>query len=140
MRRYMACTGPAWNCGRSDFVAINREISHYWELQVLSINYPRLREAIAVRPSLTFGAFGGLTPALLGKTFFSTRRPALETGGQRPTARCALGREIVWFIFSLAPLLRGEGRGEGLLLAPVPPHPDHIFGVIRPLPASGARL
>src|SRR6185369_14284112 len=41
---------------------------------------------------------GGLTPALLGKTFFSTRRPAHETGGQRPTARCALGRESVWMI------------------------------------------
>src|SRR6185369_12117906 len=41
---------------------------------------------------------GGLTPALLGKTFFSTRRPALEAGGQRPTARCALGRKSVWNI------------------------------------------
>src|SRR5947208_3334656 len=49
-------------------------------------------------PSLTFRAHRGLTPRLLGKTFFSTRRPALETGGQRPTARCALGREIVWTI------------------------------------------
>jgi len=27
----------------------------------------------------------------------AVRRPALEAGGQRPTARCALGRKIVWF-------------------------------------------
>src|SRR5580693_2985718 len=32
-----------------------------------------------------------------------------EAGGQRPTALCALGRESVWNIFSLAPL---AGRGE----------------------------
>ena len=32
---------------------------------------------------------------LIEKTFFSTRRPALETGGQRPTALCALGRKRV---------------------------------------------
>src|SRR6266481_7663734 len=89
-------------------------------------------------PSLTFRTYRGLTPALLGKTFFSTRRPALETGGQRPTARCALGRKSVWIICSLAPLLRGEGWGEGLLLAPVPPHPDRkgdvaeaCFGVFK---------
>src|ERR1700737_1514623 len=46
---------------------------------------------------LTFAGCGGLTPAIIGKTFFSTRRPALEAGGQRPTARCALGRKNVWF-------------------------------------------
>src|SRR4030095_12000038 len=40
----------------------------------------------------------GLTPAIIGKTFFSTRRPAPEAGGQRPTARCALGRKGVWII------------------------------------------
>src|SRR5882672_4426779 len=45
---------------------------------------------------------------------------------------------------SLSPLLRGEGRGEGLYpralhdVRPVPPHPD--CSAIRPLPASGARL
>src|ERR1700730_16714387 len=49
--------------------------------------------AILPRPSLTFGAGRGLTPAILGKKFFSTRRPAPETGGQRPTERCALGRK-----------------------------------------------
>src|SRR3982074_1061714 len=48
--------------------------------------------AILPRLSLTFGACGGLTPAILGKTFFSTRRPALEARGERPTARCALRR------------------------------------------------
>src|SRR5207237_9248339 len=48
--------------------------------------------------SLTSAPPRSLTPALLGKTFFSTRRPAHETGGQRPTARCALGRESVWNI------------------------------------------
>ena len=72
------------------------------------------------RLSLTFGRRGGLTPALLEKTFFSSRRPALETGGQRPTARCALGRKIVWNIrhaeamaasISLAPHFAGRGLG-----------------------------
>src|SRR5215203_6193551 len=48
-----------------------------------------------LRRFLTFGAHGALTAAILGKTFFSTRRPALEAGGQRPTARCALGRKSV---------------------------------------------
>src|SRR5437879_13866895 len=47
---------------------------------------------------LTFAGCGGLTPAIIEKTFFSTRRPAPEAGGQRPTARCALGRESVWNI------------------------------------------
>src|SRR5258708_39567961 len=49
-------------------------------------------------------------------------------------------------LISLAPLLRGEGWGEGLyprklmpVDRPVPSHPDHICDVIRPLPASGAR-
>src|SRR5437764_15453807 len=58
----------------------------------------RLKAGHLDRISLTFAGHGGLTPALLGKTFFSTRRPALETGGQRPTARCALGRRSVWNI------------------------------------------
>ena len=49
---------------------------------------------------LDFRGLRGLTAALLGKTFFSTRRPALEAGGQRPTARCALGRKSVWNIAS----------------------------------------
>src|SRR5258706_11358292 len=50
------------------------------------------------RVSLTFEGERGLTPAIIGKTFFSTRRPVLEAGGQRPTARCALGRKSVWII------------------------------------------
>src|SRR3979411_1307137 len=54
----------------------------------LCLDLPRL--------SLTFGGQEGLTPAILGKMFFSTRRPALEAGGERPTARCALGRKSVW--------------------------------------------
>src|SRR5260370_2320214 len=54
--------------------------------------------AILPRLFLTFGDCGGLTPPLLEKTFFSIRRPALEAGGQRPTARCALGRKSVWNI------------------------------------------
>ncbi len=61
--------------------------------------------------SLTFEPCGGLTPPLLEKMFFSTRRPVLEAGGQRPTARCALGRESVWIIFSLAPHFAGRGSG-----------------------------
>src|SRR5207247_10784025 len=44
-------------------------------------------------------------------------------------------------VCSLAPLLRGEGWGEGSVhrfgLADGPPHPDCF--AIRPLPASGAR-
>src|SRR6266478_102347 len=47
---------------------------------------------------LTFAGCGGLTPPFIEKTFFSNGRPALETGGQRPTARCALGRKSVWNI------------------------------------------
>src|SRR5713101_1054709 len=54
--------------------------------------------AIWPRLFLTFMACGGLTAPILEKTFFSTRRPAPETGGQRPTARCALGRKSVWNI------------------------------------------
>src|SRR4029077_13024506 len=44
------------------------------------------------------------------KTFFSTRRPAPETGGQRPTARCALGRKSVWNIISSRPRSASETR------------------------------
>ena len=46
---------------------------------------------------------------------------------------------------SLAPLLRGEGWGEGplstdeLVERPVPPHPKSAKRGFRPLPASGAR-
>src|SRR3954447_25200419 len=39
----------------------------------------------------------GFNARNLRKDFFSTRRPAREAGGQRPTARCALGRKSVWF-------------------------------------------
>src|SRR6478672_11827892 len=60
--------------------------------------------AILPRVSLTFGGERGLTPAIIGKTFFSTRRPVLEAGGQRPTARCALGRKSVWgFVLAFWP-------------------------------------
>src|SRR4051794_27225752 len=69
------------------------------------------------RHSLTFGACGGLTPALLGKTFFSTRRPALETGGQRPTARCALGRKIVWMTLILRSRVAASRRMSPRYLA-----------------------
>ena len=55
------------------------------------------KKARLPRLSLTFRGCGALTPAIFGKTFFSTRRPAREAGGQRPTARCALGRKSVWF-------------------------------------------
>src|SRR6266851_7467549 len=54
--------------------------------------------AILPRLFLTFMVCGGLTAPILEKTFFSTHRPAPETGGQRPTARCALGRKGVWNI------------------------------------------
>jgi len=60
-------------------------------------------DAVAVKPGhVTLDAVQNLdfslsvrckSPHLLGKTFFSTRRPVPETGGQRPTARCALGRK-----------------------------------------------
>jgi hypothetical protein len=46
---------------------------------------------------LDFSRLAAFNPAqFIGKTFFSTRRPACETGGQRPTALCALGRKVVW--------------------------------------------
>src|SRR5450631_1617871 len=64
----------------------------------------RLHEnAILPRLFLTFMVRGGLTAPILEKTFFSTRRPAPEAGGQRPTARCALGRKSVWNIVSSCP-------------------------------------
>src|SRR5579862_2796087 len=45
--------------------------------------------------SLTFARLERLTPPLLEDTS-STRRPVLGAGGQRPTARCALGRKFFW--------------------------------------------
>src|SRR5258705_14015562 len=68
-------------------------------------------KAILPRASLTFEGERGLTPAIIGKTFFSTRRPVLEAGGQRPTARCALGRKSVWIIV-VAALPRREARNR----------------------------
>ena len=64
-----------------------------------------------VRPrlSLTFRPCGGLTRPLLGKMFFSTRRPVPEAGGQRPTARCALGRKVF-------------GRSLGVMPGPIGRH------------------
>ena len=59
--------------------------------------HSRSREQSAFRQvSLTFRARGALRRPLLGKSFFSIRRPVQQAGGQRPTARCALGRERVW--------------------------------------------
>ena len=96
--RYMARRHPTWN----------RRL-HFQPIQFICTVAKRPWDERPVFPvpclngwgheiqlSLTFLSHRGLTPALLGKTFFSTRRPALETGGQRPTARCALGRKIVW--------------------------------------------
>ena len=55
---------------------------------------------IAIRPGLTFLDFSrprAFKPLkFIEKVVFSTRRPVLEAGGQRPTARCALGRKGVW--------------------------------------------
>src|SRR6266404_77156 len=68
---------------------------------------PLHENAILPRVSLTLGGERGLTPAIIGKTFFSTRRPVLEAGGQRPTARCALGRKSVWIIVVAALPRRG---------------------------------
>src|SRR5258707_1130062 len=69
----------------------------------------RFKKPPLPRVSLTFGGERGLTPAIIGKTFFSTRRPVLEAGGQRPTARCALGRKSVWTTV-VAALPRCEAR------------------------------
>src|ERR1700722_11512815 len=45
------------------------------------------------------------------RSIFSTRRPVPEAGGQRPAARCPLGRKRVWnTISSLAPLFAGRGE------------------------------
>src|SRR6201991_3576326 len=47
--------------------------------------------------SLTFRPQGRLNRANSSERFiFSPRRPVPEAGGQRPTARCALGRKSVW--------------------------------------------
>src|SRR6202171_2740756 len=74
----------------------------------------RLHEnAILPQLFLTFMACGGLTAPILEKTFFSTRRPVPEAGGQRPTARCALGRKSVWNIV----LPRGGANDEPSLPA-----------------------
>src|SRR6266705_2613728 len=56
----------------------------------------------------------------------------MTTVDERSRARRRLGG-----FFSLAPLLRGEGWGEGLLLESGTPSPG---ATRRPLPASGARL
>src|ERR1019366_8654689 len=62
---------------------------------------------------LDFGGSPGFNVANPSERFiFSTRRPVPEAGGQRPTARCALGRKSVWNICSLAPLLRGEVKKD----------------------------
>src|SRR6202163_4867724 len=84
--------------------------------------------AILPRLFLTFGACGGLTPAILGKTFFSTRRPAPEAGGQRPTARCALGRKSVW---NIVLALRRDILGRH--------HPPTGRANARPMTGSGGR-
>src|SRR5664279_1377448 len=68
---------------------------------------------ILARLFLTLGGYGGLTAAILGKTYFSTRRPAREAGGQRPTARCALGRETVWNTLILRSRVSGVSK-DGL--------------------------
>ena len=58
IRRYMACAGPAWNCGKPDFVAIDREISNSPENYSI-INLLLLVGRIwTVHRSLTFGPFG----------------------------------------------------------------------------------
>src|SRR3954449_854134 len=91
--------------------------------------------------SLTFGRSRRLTRPFIGKTFFSTRRPALEAGGQRPTARCALGRKSVLSVrhgddgcLLPRPALAGRGWGEGLLLASCSGTPSSGASR-RPLPA-----
>ena len=42
----------------------------------------------------------------------STRRPALEAGGQRPTALCALGRKRVWSILIPRSRVSGVSKDE----------------------------
>src|ERR1700676_3201905 len=84
--------------------------------------------AILPRLSLTFGPGRGLPPAILGKRFFSTGRPAPETGGQRPTARCALGRKSVW---NIVLALRRDILGRH--------HPPTGRANARPMTGSGGR-
>src|SRR6478752_8726516 len=97
MRRYMACVAPTWNqpCNLRLSPRLSDSRKRKDKLFQWLVRTGRGHSGLI---SLTFAGYRGLTPALLGKTFFSTRRPALETGGQRPTARCALGRESVWTI------------------------------------------
>src|SRR4051794_40502511 len=73
IRRYMACAGQVGTCGGFDIFATRTEFSV--SLKCSIFNGLRAMHLLgAVYPSLTFRVFGGLTPALLGKTFFSTRR------------------------------------------------------------------
>src|SRR5262249_22159823 len=57
-------------------------------------------------PQLTFSASTLMFRPLSIELEFETRRPVLETGGNRPTARCALGRQGV--------LHRSSGGGRPL--------------------------
>src|SRR6266704_2913745 len=110
MRRYIwRVRAEVGTSGKSDVFA-RRVESRFLYIPSIFNTLSAPNRIQAVPTSLTFRTCGGLTRPLLGKTFFSTRRPALETGGQRPTARCALGREIVW-ISSPSPRSCGERVG-----------------------------
>src|ERR1700733_9581940 len=59
-------------------------------------SFGEVRELRRAEPQIfDFRTILRIYPQILGKTFFSTRRPVPEAGGQRPTARCALGRKNV---------------------------------------------
>src|SRR5690242_11326097 len=103
MREYQADGIPIAAALPTSTPRTRRRVSFMMELAPKRLNWasaipltrtekPRLSASF-----LDFGAprvFNAATS--IGKSSFSTRRPVLETGGQRPTARCALGRKYVW--------------------------------------------
>src|SRR6266566_2683474 len=102
----------------------------------------RIRRRLAVGRRLCHSRLGLAAPPAQGIAFrFPQRQPLVRRtdGAARRQARhgSQTGLRLL-----LAPLLRGEGWGEGLpphqvVERIVPPHPDCF--AIRPLPASGAR-
>src|SRR5712675_941723 len=67
--------------------------------------------AILPRVSLTLGGERGLTPAIIGKTFFSTRRPVLEAGANARQRDAPSGAKV--FGLSSSQRCRGAKRDTG---------------------------
>src|SRR5262245_31495170 len=65
-------------------------------------------------PGIDFRPRSSLLRRRLRHLVTTIRRPVQETGGQRPTARCALGRENVWSGPTSGH--RGRTRQEGIFV------------------------